>query len=69
MPKIIKSALKYLLISVATTALFGVLSYFIRNEVDIKNLACFSLVLFICYCLIALAAPRLRKLFGYKAKK
>lgn len=69
MPKIIKSALKYLLISVATTALYGVLSYFTGKEVDIKSLAWFSLVLFICYCLLALAAPRLRKLCGFKAKE
>lgn len=69
MTKIILDIIKYLFLSVFTAAVKGLLSYATGSEVDIKGLVLFAVILFVCFCLLAFLAPRLRKFLGFKDKK
>ncbi len=68
MNKLIRMGLKYLLIAIATTAIYRVISYCTKSVVDIKELVIFAFVLFVIYCVMTLISPSLRKLLGYDKK-
>jgi len=69
MKNIIKTVVKYLFVSVFTSAVYGLLNYFTGKEVQIKNLITFSIILFICFCIFAFVVPLLRKALGFNDKK
>jgi len=61
MQKALKSIIKYLLLSVFTTVVYGLLNYFTGKEVHLQQLVLHAVLLFVCFCLLAFVAPRLRK--------
>lgn len=61
--------LKYLLMSIATAVIYGIINYWTRAVVDMKALVLCAFVLFVIYCVMALISPPLRKLLGYENKQ
>lgn len=69
MKKIINEVLKYLFMSIVYGVLTGILKYRTKIVVDINQLIISSFILFIFLCILALIAPYVRKLLGYKNKE
>ena len=51
-----------------TVAIYGLINYWTKAEVDIKRLVLNGVVLFMVYCLMVLISPHLRKVTGHKNK-
>lgn len=62
----VKRILKYLIMAVVTVAIYTIIKYWTGATIDIKDLVQYAFTLSVIYCVLALSAPHLRKLFGYK---